>query len=87
MWSTRDFPEKERVEIWRDAMVRSSFPIDVTPLSGRELEGRAALFTLGDIVICEGAASGASLQERERQPRHRFRSASSCMTAAGPPTI
>ena len=59
VWSTRDFPEKERVEIWRDAMVRSAFPIDVTPLSGRELEGRAALFTLGDIVICEGAASGA----------------------------
>ncbi len=44
--STRDLPESDRVEIWRDAMARSAFPVEVAPLPGREVEGQAALSAL-----------------------------------------
>ena len=58
--STRDLPESDRVEIWRDAMARSAFPVDVEPLPGREVEGQAALSTLGNLMISKGTASGTA---------------------------
>ena len=57
--STRHLPERDRVEIWRNAMIQSAYPIDVEPLSGHELAGRASLFTIGGLVICNGAVDGA----------------------------
>lgn len=57
--STRALPVRDQVEVWRDAMAKSSFPLDVEPLPGHVLEGRAAIFGVGDAAICEGSVSGA----------------------------
>ena len=56
--STQELPARDRVEIWRDAMARSSFPLDVEPLPGHALEGRAAIYGVGDAAICEGKVAG-----------------------------
>jgi AraC-like DNA-binding protein len=57
--ATRALPVRDQVEIWRDAMAKSSFPLEVEPLAGHALEGRAAIFGVGDAAICEGWVSGA----------------------------
>lgn len=57
--STWHLPEKDRTEIWRDAMIRSAYPVDVEPLPDYELEGRASLFAVGGLVVCNGEVAGA----------------------------
>jgi AraC-like DNA-binding protein len=57
--STRSIPARERIERWRDAMVRSAFPLDVEPLAGESLAGTATLYAMGQAVITHGAVSGA----------------------------